>query len=263
MILNFSQRLASLLWPEICPFCLKPCRDGICPSCRRKLAELEVQEPVCLCCGRPIEDEQQEYCHDCRQAKELAEERTQEQGSSRSAPVLSNPGPRVFTRGASVWLHREPVNTSLYQFKYHDQRAFAPIYAKALVTKYESLIKSWRAECLIPVPLHPRRQRQRGYNQAELLAEELGKLLHLPVAAHAVDRIKYTQPQKVLNGPGRRKNLQQAFRANPPVHPVKRVIVVDDIYTTGSTIEEVGRALKEVGVERVYFLTVSTSWAIG
>ncbi len=227
-------RAAMLLWPKVCPFCLIPCRDGICPSCRRKLAELEVQDLVCLCCGRPIEDEQQEYCRDCQ-------------------------NPRVFNRGASVWLHREPVSTSLYQFKYHNQRAFAPIYARTLVARYERLIKSWRAQCLIPVPLHPRRQRQRGYNQAELLARELGKLLNLPVAAHAVERVKYTQPQKVLNGPGRRKNLHQAFRANPPVHPVKRVIVVDDIYTTGSTIEEVGRALKEVGVEKIYFLTVSTS----
>ncbi len=258
-IKHAADQVAVLLWPEVCPFCLTPCRDGICPSCRRKLAELEVQNPVCLCCGRPIEDEQQEYCRDCRQAKERA---VSQAGSGRLAHVLPDPSPRVFNRGASLWLHREPVSTSLYQFKYHNQRAFAPVYAKAIVARYEPLIKSWRAQCLIPVPLHPRRQRQRGYNQAELLARELGKLLQLPVAAHAVERVKYTQPQKVLNGPGRRKNLHQAFRANPPVHPVKRVIVVDDIYTTGSTVEEVGRALKEVGVEKVYFLTVSTSYAI-
>ncbi len=226
---------AALLWPEVCPFCLEPCRDGICPSCRGKLTKLEVQDPVCLRCGRPIQDEQQAFCKDCR-------------------------SPRVFTRGASLWLHRDPVSFSLYQFKYHNQRAFAGIYARELVSRYGRLIRSWKVQCLIPVPLHPRRRRQRGYNQAELLARELGDLLQLPVAVCAVRRIRYTKPQKALGGGfGRRRNLAQAFLAQPPIRPVKRVIVVDDIYTTGSTIEEVGRALKEVGVEKIYFLTVSTS----
>ncbi len=235
---NLMHRLSSIFWPEVCPFCLAPCRDGICPSCRRKLEKLAVRDPVCLCCGRPISDEQQEFCRDCQSQ-------------------------RVFTQGASLWLHRDPVSFSLYQFKYHDQRAFAGIYARELAARYGRLIRSWKAQCLIPVPLHPRRQRQRGYNQAELLARELGKLLDLPVAAKAVERVKYTQPQKALGGfSGRRRNLKQAFLAQPPVRPVKRVIVVDDIYTTGSTIEEVGRALKEVGVGEVYFLTVSTSPAV-
>ncbi len=169
--------------------------------------------------------------------------------------------PRVFTRGASLWLHREPVSTSLYQFKYHNQRAFAKIYARELVSAYGPLIRSWKAACLIPIPLHPRRQRIRGYNQAELLAKELGELLHLPVVTNAVKRVRYTKPQKALAGAGRRENLARAFKAYPPVRPVDRVILVDDIYTTGSTIEEVGRALLGVGVKQIYFLTVSTSWA--
>ncbi len=234
---DLGRALAAFLWPEVCPFCLKPCRDGICPSCREKLEEIRVKDPVCLCCGRPIRDEQCDLCRECRKR-------------------------RVFTRGASVWLHREPVSSSLYQFKYHDQRAFAHVYAREIADRYRPLIKSWHAQCLIPVPLHPARLRRRGYNQAALLAKELGELLDLPVAENAVKRVRPTRPQKNLDWAGRKKNLDQAFAASPPVKKVHRVIVVDDIYTTGSTIEEVGKALKAVGVKEIYFLTVSTSWAV-
>ncbi len=244
--LSIGRRLSALFWPTVCPFCMKPCRAGICPSCRRKLKTLTVREPVYKCCGRPIHDEQEEYCKDCRKAKDV---------------ILPGISPRVFTRGASLYLHREPVSSSLYQFKYHNQRSFAEIYARELVSACEPLIRSWQAQCLIPVPLHPKRQKMRGYNQAELLAWELGKRLQLPVVTNAVARVRYTKPQKALGGAARKENLAGAFKAYPPIRPVKRVILVDDIYTTGSTIEEVGRALLAVGVEKIYFLTVSTSWA--
>ncbi len=110
---------------------------------------------------------------------------------------------------------------------------------------------------IVPVPLHPRRRRKRGYNQAEILAKELGKLLHVPVNAKAVLRVRDTKPQKILNDRLRRKNMKGAFAAGKSLEGAKRVLVIDDIYTTGNTVSAVAETLKKAGVQKVYFLTIS------
>lgn len=110
---------------------------------------------------------------------------------------------------------------------------------------------------ILPVPLHHKRRKKRGYNQAELIATELGKLTSLSVETDAVYRVKNTNPQKVLDNRNRAKNLSHAFAVSRKwrVRPV--VLLIDDIYTTGSTINSVAKILKKRGVQKVYFLTIS------
>ena len=122
---------------------------------------------------------------------------------------------------------------------------------------YGDQIKRWGIQEIIPVPLHRRRQRRRGYNQAAILAEELGKLVHIPVNEKAIFRIRNTRPQKELDDAQRAGNLKGAFAVagQKKVKPV--VLVIDDIYTTGSTIQRVAKMLKTAGAEKVYFLTIS------
>ena len=110
---------------------------------------------------------------------------------------------------------------------------------------------------IIPVPLHRSRQRIRGYNQAQILAEELGKRLDLPVNKDAVKRIQKTRPQKVLGSRDRIRNLKGAFGVTKSWIPKKCVLVIDDIYTTGNTIHRVAKVLKNAGAQKVYFLTIS------
>lgn len=206
---------------------------GICPVCRKKLDQLLVKQPKCMRCGKPVRREEQEYCRDCAHTH------------------------HYYDRGVSVWLHKEPVSTSIYQFKYHNQRAFGRYYAEEIAAQYEALIRTWNPDLLIPVPLHSKRRRKRGYNQAQILADELGKLLDIPVDHKAVRRVRYTDAQKTLDNRKRRANLKNAFAVEKSLEKVKNVILTDDIYTTGSTVDAVSKILKESGVEKVYFLTIS------
>ena len=130
--------------------------------------------------------------------------------------------------------------------------------AQAALLRLRDRLLSMEAECLVPVPIHPARMRKRGFNQAELLARKLGDGLGLPVRTDLLFRCRNTEPQKELGPQGRLKNLEKAFTAAPAADgPVpERVILVDDIYTTGSTIEACSRALGRAGVKKTYFFAL-------
>ena len=118
---------------------------------------------------------------------------------------------------------------------------------------YEQGLSLWNHKA----PLHRARRRKRGYNQAQILAENLGRMLCIPVDSKSLARRKKTSPQKKLGHNERKKNLKNAFAVTPAFRPVRKVLLVDDIYTTGNTLDAAAKALKEKGVEKVYFLTIS------
>lgn len=228
---NRKNILLSLLYPRTCCFCGTIEERGICDACREKL--VYVKEPRCKKCGKPIRQEEKEYCYDCSH-RDFA-----------------------FEQGKSVWLHKEPVSSSIYQFKYHNKRIYADFYAEEMFRLYGSWIKKNGIEVIIPVPLHKKRRRRRGYNQAEILAKHLAEKSGIPMNAKAVVREKKTVPQKALNEKQRKKNLENAFAVTQRWQGEKRVLLIDDIYTTGSTMDALAKELKKKGVEKVWFLTIS------
>jgi ComF family protein len=141
--------------------------------------------------------------------------------------------------------------------KYKNQRSYAKIYAAELAKHFEKQIRMWGVQEIIPVPLHKKRYKKRGYNQAELIARELSKQLSIPLDTKTVFRVKHTRPQKELNDVQRNQNLEDAFFVSPSAPKRKCVLIVDDIYTTGSTIHHIAQGLKKAGVDKVYFLTIS------
>ncbi len=227
------KKLSVILWPDTCPFCGKASAGGICVSCRKKSDAQLVREPRCMRCGKPIRYAEREYCHDCIRVNHM------------------------YDRGISLWIHKEPVDASIYRFKYHNQRFYAGIYADEIVKYHGKLIRKWRPDVIVPVPLSARRRRKRGYNQAGLLARELGDCLGVPVYTDLVQRVRDTSPQKLLDNRKRKRNLEKAFSAVQIQKMPQCVLVVDDIYTTGSTIDAVAGVLKAAGVQKVYFLTIS------
>jgi ComF family protein len=233
MLQKMGSWILALLWPEVCPFCNSVYRTGICPSCRKKIQKIQIREPRCMQCGKPVRRMEQEYCYDCAHMR------------------------HSFDQGLSVWLHRPPVNQSIYQFKYHNQRRYGLYYGKELMSNYQAIVKKWQPDVIIPIPLHKRRRRKRGYNQAQILAEYLGKELDIPTDSRSLVRRIYTEPQKELNHAERKKNLRGAFALRKDFHPVPVVLLIDDIYTTGSTIDAAAKVLKERGVQKVCFLTIS------
>lgn len=126
-----------------------------------------------------------------------------------------------------------------------------------MAAEFERIVKEWKIEEIIPVPLHRSRQHKRGYNQAQILAEEIGEKLEIPVKKDVVKRIQKTRPQKELGSRERIQNLKGAFGVSRSWIPKKCVLVIDDIYTTGNTIHRVAEVLKKAGVQKVYFLTIS------
>lgn len=118
------------------------------------------------------------------------------------------------------------------------------------------MIRDWGIDLIVPIPLHWRRKRKRGYNQAEIIAKNLEKLTGLPVDTRLIVRKKYTEPQKALDHKKRKKNLRGVFEVKRNLSH-KRILLIDDIYTTGSTIDEAAKVLLGKGHNKVWFLTIS------
>lgn len=184
-------------------------------------------------CGKPLAGEEEEYCQDC--------------GKHRS----------FIRQGRSVWLHRGKVPGAIYRFKYHNKRRYGKIFASEMERRFRNELKQWEIGLIIPVPLHASRKRRRGFNQAEIIADELSQLTGIPARNDLLFRIRRTDPQKVLGENERRQNLQGAFAVKRGQNLPTNILLVDDIYTTGSTVEKCAKMLCLAGAENVYFLTVS------
>ena len=142
------------------------------------------------------------------------------------------------------------------QIKYKNKREYLDFYGTALTARYGRTIRRMQADVLVPVPVHATRKKTRGFNQAEILARVIGKKLEIPVMPEMLVRNKKTLPQKDLSAAERLKNLSGAFAAGEIPEGIRSVILVDDIYTTGSTIEACARALRASGISRVYFVVI-------
>ena len=233
MIHQLFQLITDLLFPRRCPVCgeiVVPKGRLICPECLRTLSL--VRPPVCKKCGKEVENETQEYCLDCTRQK------------------------RTFDYGIALFNYDQVSSRSMAAVKYHNKREYLDFYSEAVMSRYEGLLRRMNPDVLVPVPVHPSRKRRRGFNQAEVLAGQLSEKLGIPMAADMLVRNKNTLPQKQLGPAERLKNLQKAFGPGISGGGIESVLLVDDIYTTGSTIEACARVLKKMGVKRIYFIVL-------
>ena len=184
-------------------------------------------------CGKPLEAAEAEYCRDCSRRQ------------------------HAFVRGRALLSYRGPVKLSLYRMKYGNRREYARVYGQTMAHR----LGPWICQCgiglIIPVPLHPSRKRKRGYNQAEWIAKGISDVLHIPVDTHTLYRVRRTKPQKKLNDIERKQNLQGAFSVKCALPPNACIFLVDDIYTTGSTVDEAARWLQAAGECKVYVAAVA------
>lgn len=224
--------LLQLLYPLRCPVCdriVKPAGERICLECLGRLKILT--PPWCMKCGKKLAEEG-EYCRDCRRKE------------------------HAFRRGRALYEY-ESAARSIYRFKYSGRREYGAYFGEQMADYLGPFIRSVSPDALIPIPLHKKRLAARGYNQAELLARAVGERLEIPVCADFLVREKNTIPLKYENPQERQNNLKKAFNIARNDVKLKKVIVVDDIYTTGSTMDEVTGVLKAAGVEEVYFAALA------
>jgi ComF family protein len=228
------EQIVNFIYPKRCPIC-----DGIivqkeakiCENCREKLTY--VKEPRCKKCGKEILNCETEYCYDCLRKKHL------------------------FDEGAALFEHNKIIKESIYRFKYNNKREYADFYAEEISRHFKNKIIRWDADVLIPVPLHNAKKIKRGFNQAEVLAEKLVKFLKIEVDSDFLIRVRKTNAQKELSKKDRAKNVENAFKTTDKIVQYRKVILIDDIYTTGATIDSCARVLKDAGIHRVYFITIS------
>lgn len=226
------------LFPPACPICgtvLKKTEKKVCLTCRRKLSEARVAEPACARCGKPLEEIETEYCMDCEK------KRRKKYDSLR--------------QGTALWIYTDSLKEAMASFKYEGCYENAAFFAEEFIRFRKEKLLAWKPDFLIPVPLHRHRRWFRGYNQAEILAEEIGKRLHLPVENDVLCRNLDTNPQKQLDDKARYRNMVSAFYVpESAIYKLngKRVVLIDDIYTTGSTLEACAGELKKAGVSEIY-----------
>ena len=230
-----------LLFPPLCPLCSRRLdegrRDPLCGGCWDGLERLA--PPFCVICGLPFGsfgagDQESHRCEACR----------------RQAP------PFIYAR--AVTLYGDSVRSAIHALKFRGKHSLSRPLGDLLALEGARLIPGERVDCLIPVPLHPRREAQRGFNQALLLARQVGRRWRVPVAEGALRRIVSTRSQTELSGAERRRNVTGAFSLRRP-HAVtgRHVLLIDDIFTTGATASECARVLLAGGAASVGVLTVA------
>lgn len=227
--------MLSWMYPARCPVCLKivmPKGTMLHPECEEKLDF--IREPVCKKCGRPFSSEEEEYCADCLT------------------------GDRGWDEGRSVFPYHGVMGNALRLVKKEGTEEFVRFFGKQMKKSQSAFISRLEPECIVPVPLHKSKQRRRGFNQAELLADALGAETGIPVR-RLLKKHSKTKDQKSLSKTQRRQNVKDAFCINPEQLGERiphSVLLVDDVSTTGSTLTACARVLKARGVARVGYLSV-------
>ena len=244
-----------LLYPRRCPVCDRPVRGFrglICPECEAMLQR--VREPVCRRCGKPLRSSAEQFCPDCLRI------------------------PHVFDRGCAVFTYHSAAG-GLFRFKYGGRREYSLWYGAQMAERLEQFCRELAAaagragdgdrgrrtaaprmwfDMLVPVPVSARRLRKRGYNQAFLLAEEISRRTGIPVRGDVLQRTSDTRPMKNMGPAERQNNLKKAFQCTGNDVKLRSIMLIDDIYTTGATVDACAQALYRRGAGRVCFMVLAT-----
>lgn len=199
-----------------CLFCLKRAKDrrNICASCYQNLPWMEGH--CCCVCLAELDSENQETCGDC----------------------ISSP--KYFDQLVTPLEYRDQIHQSIVSFKFKQQLIQGRLLADCWLENYEATIKP---ELILPVPLHRFRQIRRGFNQSAEIAKHWSKHLDIPYSSKHLKRKNHTQTQRSLKRVGRLKNLRGAFEITDSNLP-KHIAIVDDVFTTGSTVNEVAKQIR-------------------
>lgn len=261
IFMEVKDQLLFVIYPRRCPICdgiLNPEEREIHSVCKSKL--YYVKAPTCMRCGRPIENTSYEFCYNCKSdMHSFSIKFSKEPFRSDSMYIRKDNFIKCSDfQGKAVFLYKGVIKQSLYRFKYANKREYASFFAKETVRLYGDWIRQNGITLVVPVPMYAKKKRKRGYNQAESFAKELSIQMGIPMDTHLVERIKDTRPLKTLNKQERKNNLKNAFQTRKSIVQYKqRILVVDDIYTTGSTMELVTACLKEAGAEKVFILSIA------
>ena len=233
MPISVKWNFLDLLFPSRCVVC-----DGltdypgekVCRKCKHQI--VYIREPYCLKCGKQLGQEEKEYCSDCERIKHL------------------------YVQGTALYDYGSMAD-SVFRFKYGGRAEYAAFYGRDLYEKKAEWLAGIRPDALVPVPVHSSRMRGRGYNQAYLIARELSRYCGIPVRNNLIGRTRRTKPLKNLSHEERQNNLKKAFKILKNDVKLSTIVIIDDIYTTGSTVDAMSRTFREAGVGQIYFMALA------
>ncbi len=232
---NMIGKILDALYPRACPICEKTISNNkdICEECESTIKV--ISNPKCEKCGKQLHDDGQLYCEDCIKTE------------------------RSFDKGISVFPYKDKMKESIYSFKYENKRENVHFYGRKAIEIYEEQIRKWNIDAIVPVPVSISKEVKRGYNQALVFAKEISKLTGIPIVTKLLIRKKETNPQKLLGNEMRYYNMKNVFAIDRKrIGGISNVLLVDDIFTTGSTADACGRILKKAGVKHVYVLCIGS-----
>ena len=224
-------QLLDLIFPPRCAICKKKDPNMICDDCLSKA--VFIKAPICRTCGKPRNKYfAGDLCEDC------------------SREVMP------FELARSVVLYDGAMKEAIHKFKFEGKRSLSKPLARFLLAYLErGDIPVGKIDVIVPLPLSGKRQMKRGFNQSELLAEEIARRFLIDVDNSSLRKVKDITPQFELSREKRLSNVKGAFSSLPMTG--KKVLLIDDIYTTGATVREASGALKSAGAGDVYVLTLA------
>jgi len=214
------------IFPRVCPICgdlLGPEEGIVHPQCLDRLSL--IKGPTCARCGKQIITSHQHLCYDCSHNE------------------------RHFIRNFPTINYDDTARHIVASLKYHNHRQYAEFLGRLMAYVNKEEIEGAHVDCIAPVPISKSRYRERRYNQAELIADVLGEELSIPVHPQLLIRSKKTKALKDLGAADRLTEIRDAMEIGEVPKNTKRVLIVDDIYTTGATMEACALALHEAGIE--------------
>lgn len=224
--------LLNLLFPVECSACSGKVensnRFGVCYNCIKSL-EI-VNSYGCRYCGKPVQDVHL-FCASCLDKKSNIE--------------------TIYT----ACYYKDNIKKIIINFKYNERSYLGELLGKLLVDLY-SIKFIGNSDMIIPIPLYPSKRKSRGYNQSEILANYFSKKLGIKLKVKLLKRIRQTEPQYNLTRAERFKNIRGAFLASSKVRE-KTVILIDDVSTTGATLQNSAKALKKAGAKKIYAIVVA------
>jgi ComF family protein len=240
LLRNILDSLLNLIYPDqcfICDFPIARSQDcGICAGCWTKALALRIVPPRCASCGLPFQsfqDDSEHLCGNC----------------------ILDPPP--FSGARSFGYYTDELSRLVQQLKFRGRRNLVGLLGPLLADTFFNNWERGEFDVIVPVPLHPKRRRERGYNQSELLARSLARRIAIPCHG-ALMRVRATVPQVGLTDSQRQENVRNAFRCRRPELVSKaRILLVDDVMTTGATVASAAKALVDSGALRVSVLTVA------
>ena len=227
-------QVTELLYPSFCVLCdsvlVHGSNEVLCEDCQTQYPILEGD--LCEICSKPLADAGKSRCKDCRERVHF------------------------FENGKALWVYEGAVKEAVKAYKYRNRQEMGVLFAKAMA-RYYNENELWQVDYVVPVPLHREKKRMRGFDQTALMADIFSEHTGIPILEDVLTRQVVTLPQEGLSDKERMANVHKAFACSELPKVGLRLLLLDDVYTTGATLDGCARVMADCGAGEIYFMTIA------